>query len=263
MKKSIFVGGTGRSGCTIVGKIIGINPTVYNFVETHFLVTSGGLRRILKSKDPKYTLKKRIFYSLNEIRKNCEELKPIYTKQMVIDLLKEDLRVYETIVKFFDIGLNHVNKQIMLNKTPHCVVQADLLYKMFPNFKMIHIFRNPYDVYASVKPLFWGPSNVKAFIKWYNKTMVDANRARKRIPKRNYMIMKMEDIVLKPRNMIEKISNFIGIKLGEDSVKLVNKRQAHMKRYENELSDEEIGEIRKNCMLSYDKWMKLYEKQGF
>lgn len=261
MRKAIFIGGSGRSGTTILGKMIAKHPDVYNFVETRFLVDSGGLKKIFYSKDSKRVLKNKMMYSLSEIIKNCPDLKPVYKKSEVLKLFNNDDDFKTIIFKFFENGLKYANKNVMLNKTPHNVKYVDLLHSIFGNFKFIHIFRNPYDVYASVKPLFWGPSSSVHFIKWYNKTMIHANAARKNIPKDKYLIIKMEDLVLKPRPNIEKISKFIGLKLGEESIKLIDKPTAHMKRYEHELSANEIEDIRRNCMISYEKWMRLYKKQ--
>jgi len=262
MKKAIYVMGSGRSGTAILGKMIAKHPGVFNFVETRFLVDSGGLSRVVNSKNPMKVLKRRMLRSLSETRKNCPQLKPIYKKAKILKLFETENNINDVIYKFFDMGLEYVGKNIMLDKTPHCVIIADILYNIFPNSKFIHIFRNPYDVYASVKPLFWGPLNVKAFITWYNKVMIGANSARKKIPKDRYLIIKMEDLVMKPWPNIEKISKFIGEKLGEESVKVINKTNAHMRRYEHELEDIEIEAIRKNCMISYNKWMKLYKKQS-
>ena len=261
MNKAIFVGGTGRSGVSVTGRIIAKHPKTFNFGETRFMIDSGGLRRIMKSKNPISLLKRRTLNSLSVIRKNCEQLKPIYTKKAVSKLFNKDGKVEYIIVKFFDMGLEYVDKSIMIEKTPHNVEVADLLFNIFPGFRFIHVFRNPLDVYASVKPLFWGPSNIKSFVKWYNRIITNANIARKRIPKKNYLIVKLEDLVLKQEANVDKISKFLNIKLGNKSIKIIDKIGAHIDRYKHELTPEEITEINNKCKVSYKKWDKLYKKQ--
>lgn len=261
MNKSIFIGGTGRSGTTLVGNIISKYPKSYNFHETRFLVDFGGLNKILTHKDPLRILRKRMISRLTHICKNCNELKYLYTKERILDLFKDRTDLSDIIVEFFDIGLRHINKSVMIDKTPHNILIAKEIHSIFPKFKCIHVFRNPLDVYASVKPLTWGPSTVEAFIKWYNRIMVNAYVIKRKIPKKKYFIVKMEDLVVNPKMHIYHISKFLDISLGEKSINEINKNSSHINRFKEDLTNNEIKMINDNCKYIYKLWKNLYTAQ--
>ena len=63
MKKVIHVGGTGRCFTSGLGKLISKHPDVYNFKELRFIVDSGGLYRVVNSKNPIKVLKRKMLYS--------------------------------------------------------------------------------------------------------------------------------------------------------------------------------------------------------
>lgn len=77
-------------------------------------------------------------------------------------------------------------------------------------FKLIAVYRDPRDVYATGKILneCWIPTDVESFIKWYkyhNSIYVNKKNTE------NYMILRFEDLVLNYTETTEKILNFLDI----------------------------------------------------
>lgn len=87
---------------------------------------------------------------------------------------------------------------------------VDRYLDYIPNFKMIHVYRDPRDIYcfAVEKNIEWIPHmNVDDFIVWYglltNKFDMNSDK---------YLVVRFEDLIYDYQYQLERIMNFVGIK---------------------------------------------------
>lgn len=137
------------------------------------------------------------------------------------DILK-NTRVYiDTIMAK---ALHAKSKTIWAEKTPENIVSVNLLSKVFPNAKFIHIIRDPRDVALSTVKAPWRKLNYKkakrlwnnyynALKRWKNWNneffnTVDSNKI-------EYISIKYEDLVENPEVVLDKIFKYLELELEE------------------------------------------------
>jgi len=260
IRNPVFIGGSGRSGTTIIAKAISLHPEVLNFVEVRFLLS---LKRNINITDKMYP-----FYKNDEIYNKItkglrvagyRDADKIYSKKVLEDICLND--VSTATKRFFEIGLKAWNKSVIVEKTPHTFLIANKLRKIFPNIRYIHVFRDPRDIFSSVKLLPWGPSNVYSFITWYNDLMSAAYRVKREVSYKNYLLVKLEDLAENPEEELKRIFKFTNLDFQTDYCKIITRRGAHVSRYINDLNEDEIDILWKGCKNIYIKWKKLYNKE--
>jgi len=129
--------------------------------------------------------------------------------------LNEFKNVYMDYLK--KISYAHKNKQLVL-KNPSNTSRIQFLLELFPNAKFIHIARNPYHVYLSMKrniekemvlytvqnPPPWEifeQSMVKLYRRMFNKYCAE----KKFIPQGNFVEIRYEDFIMNPIQQMKKI----------------------------------------------------------
>lgn len=259
-RSPIFIGGTGRSGTTIMARVLSQHPDTLNFVEVRFLLVFK--RKIdLKKKMPPFYRNKNTYEKITRGLRvaGYRDANTIYSKKIIKNICLNDASTATK--RFFEIGLRAWNKSVVIEKTPHTVLVVDTLHKIFPNIRYIHIFRDPRDVFASVKSVHWGPSKAKNFIPWYNKVMYRAYEIKKRIPRRNYLLVRFEDFVNDSPGELKKVFKFTNLKFKNEYTKMISKSGAHINRYANELNKKELDTVWSGCKKIYTKWKRLYKKE--
>ena len=111
---------------------------------------------------------------------------------------------------------NMHGKQLIL-KNPANTGRIKFLLKMFPNAKFVHIYRNPYVVFASTKRFYQktvdafklqrvSDEEIEGDILWIYKNMMKTYfKEREMIPKGNLIEIKFEDLEAQPLVELEKI----------------------------------------------------------
>ena len=115
------------------------------------------------------------------------------------------------------LTLYHKGKQLVL-KNPSNTARIKLLLDQFPEAKFVHIYRNPYHTFLSMKRdteaemalyCMQKPKEEriieKAMVDLYNKMFVKYFKEKNLIPKGNLVEVKYEDFIEKPLNEIERI----------------------------------------------------------
>ena len=114
-------------------------------------------------------------------------------------------------------------KQLIL-KNPANTTRIGLLLKLFPDAKFIHIYRNPYVVFVSMKNFYKttirqfmlqevSMSEIEKFILIIYKEMMEKYfREKKLIPKENLIEIKFEDLERDPIGNVERIYKHLKLK---------------------------------------------------
>ncbi|MGM0519942.1 MAG: sulfotransferase family protein [Campylobacterota bacterium] len=275
MNKLFFIVGTGRCGTQMLRNILNVWNDVIILPETHFIVT-------LYDK-----------YKLEEISCNdfFEVFDNIYgasghkwvdvilgSSQRCLDTYKSDFGEYvkkEKIVgnikdyteAFFEFLYG--KDFIFGDKTPHYGTNLDIIIKIWPDAKIIHLMRDGVDsahsmlghegfvknINGQVKPkdldrmMYKGVqvnySNEKISInqalQFWENVILETDKGFQNIKSKNRLEVKYEDIVFYPAKEISKIAEFLDI---EDDKKALNKaitipRAFPEKHQVKKLSDEE------------------------
>jgi omega-hydroxy-beta-dihydromenaquinone-9 sulfotransferase len=121
------------------------------------------------------------------------------------------------------ITLYYKGKQLVF-KNPSNTARVKLLLELFPNAKFIHIYRNPYHVYLSMKrniekemtlqclqkPPSWEIFET-AMIDMYNRMHVKYFKEKELIPKENLIEVRYEDFLKTPLLFMEKFYSSFNI----------------------------------------------------
>ena len=98
------------------------------------------------------------------------------------------------------------------DSTPVNIMQADLINMLLPGSKFIHVIRDGRDVASSVVKEKWGPSEHFAALDWWKRRIVTGQMALSTIKAENKLELRIEDLVIHRRKeTIEKIKNFLDL----------------------------------------------------
>ena len=192
----IVIGGCGRSGTTLLNTMLNAHPKIFCSDEYPLLVRSG--------------------FNLNKLSKNLNLNNTELTK-----IIKNSKNRVEFIEKLFNLIRSNNNKEIITTTWPNYIFYLNELFFYFPNIKFIHIVRDGRDValsfrnnmkslpfrhnmvidkegYPSMEYLatIW-KTFINAFNKWENN--------------KRCLMVKYEDLILRPENTLNEICNFIGV----------------------------------------------------
>jgi hypothetical protein len=175
MTGPIFIGGTGRSGTTILARLLGEHPNIFMLRwETQLIVAEGGLIRFLDDFDSdkanslfsrklKGEWFRRILFAgePNEYQAGlCADIPWEDIQHALDDLLSHRMDSNVTAPKpllgrafinaIFEPSAIRRNARRWGEKTPRNIVFIKELWQMFPNMRFLHIIRDGRDVVASM-----------------------------------------------------------------------------------------------------------------
>ena len=91
-------------------------------------------------------------------------------------------------------------------------MQADLINKLLPRSKFIHVIRDGLDVASSVIKERWGPSEHFAALDWWKNRIVTGQIELSKIQTQNKLEIRIEDLVIHRREAtLERITNFLDL----------------------------------------------------
>lgn len=101
-------------------------------------------------------------------------------------------------------------KRYFGDSTPVNIMQADLIDQLLPGSKFINVIRDGRDVASSVVQEKWGPSEHFAALDWWKNRIVTGQMALSKIQTQNKLEIRIEDLVIHHREeTLERIKNFL------------------------------------------------------
>lgn len=195
----------------------------------------------------------------------------IYTKYLNCDDLSDQEmanweKTYLRILK--KLTIKYQGKRIVL-KNPFNTGKIEILLKLFPEAKFIHVYRNPYEVFYSSKKLydkmlrhyqyqnFSQSEKEKNIFEIYTKIMKKFLETKELIPPDNFIEIKWEDFVGNELENLEKIYaqfNLPGFEEAKSGFKeyIEIKRNYQQKPYV--IDEESQKKIYENWSFTIDKW---------
>ena len=263
----IFTGGSGRSGTTIVGKMLGRHPDVQaaSPLEIKFLTAGNGLldlvenRRFHKNGKPiirkNGNLRKFENSVLDKwwIRDSKDsnktglhlgigrELLEEFLAQLRVDVeIDREKAAREFFRKFVDSQLAQRKRSRWVDTTPPNLMRSSAIYALLPGSKFIHMVRDGRDVACSVVREKWGPDEHFEALEWWRKRLLIVLAETEKNPD-SVLHVWLEELIHHERDKtFHAISDFVEL---SDSPKMysffteeMQPKSTHSQRWKNEIS---------------------------
>ena len=165
-------------------------------------------------------------------------LKPFYVAK---DLKRSQILEY---IRNFAYELYGEDENIRwIDDTPSNSIQFPFLIELFPNAKFIHMVRNPFDVADSLIGQVWSSYNtISDALKGIQCHHKFLDNLFSPFEKDKLITIKLEDLVIDPLLVQEKLSVFLGSQLNLNQ-SIISQKNANINRHNNCIKDEEIKEL--------------------
>lgn len=237
--QQIFVVGSGRSGTTMMGRILGNHSHVFTFNEIHFLGWLSSKEKMHQhlSKQQAVALLSELFAIQEDGIFLKKDPKNFYTKADNCLQEKENLQEVEVYKLFLATITAENNGQVACEQTPKNIFYINELLKAFPDAKFIHIVRDSRDVLLSQKNKwkrrFLGASKIplKEAIRSYMnyhpitsakfwKSAVEHGGKMENHPR--VLQVKFENVLMHSEKEIKTICEFLGLEFEEKMLAVPN-----------------------------------------
>lgn len=268
----IFVGGSGRSGTTILGRILGSHGDLKMVpTEVRFIVDPGGLCDLINGKVDFDGFRNGLlgpWWYKTTPNGGRRGLHKYLERSHLIDALDE--------LEESDLGLSSARQFIhrvldptvgearrWVEMTPRNVFRGRRLLEILPEMKLIHVARDGRDVACSVAPLFWGPSDVLTALDWWGARMLRAHKSCKGMGPESLLEIRMERFLGPDQEAaIETAFEFVG-EIPDSAVRAyvedkVSERHSRVGRWK---SDVPPG-LQAEFQLRYEKVLARLAEQG-
>lgn len=258
----VFSGGVGRSGTTIVGRILRKHPDLFSgapneirfLTETYGLIdlvygmrtfvpsqmTTGGKLAVYIPLNPSikfryWVFRKRVldqwWKRINRLGEVSGLHRSMRRNQMVelLDKLEAELddpinAGREFLFGFVRSHRRFKGQKFWMDTTPPNMIYADHIYKLLPESRFIEMRRHPLDNIASVIREPWGPNDPYKAMPWFKDRIDLATKAKAKIPVTQHLTLWLEDLVLHKRNeSYKKMLEIVGLSDNENMFEFFEK----------------------------------------
>ena len=259
----VFVGGTGRSGTTIVARVLGSHPESHMIpIEVRFLVDPNGLCDLVAGETGFGRFSRLLLgpWWQRTLRDGTTRgLHLILEKSVLMDALDElgegpkvDVAAARRFVgRIFDPLAAAAAATRWIEMTPPNVLRGRQLLAMFPDMKLINTIRDGRDVASSVAVRDWGPSDVMSALTWWEERMLQAHQACYGMSSANFLTIQLEDLVVRdPVGTLSTLIDFVGVN-PDPAVEAFMKRyvraeRSHIGRWQIEVEPSMVGAFEAN-----------------
>lgn len=205
--EQIFIVGYPRSGTTLLQLILSNHSEIAIAPETHFF-------RLFWSRREEYgdLSDDENFDMLCNDLANSEYIKNLQIPDYEYLIRASNREGFYKHV--FSLLLRHYAcmqaKGIYGEKTPSHLEYVPNILSMFSQAKIINVYRNPFDVAASIRKVPWGSNDVIDIVKRWKGYVKLACEYEEKF-KRNFYSVKYEDVVLNPNREIGRVCDFLDV----------------------------------------------------
>jgi hypothetical protein len=95
------------------------------------------------------------------------------------------------------------------DKTPHYILNVDIIYNLFPESKYLYIVRDGRDVALSLLEKPWGPNNLYACATYWKECNAESPTLQTLRSHEQILIMRYEDLLADPKEITKKVYEFL------------------------------------------------------
>lgn len=249
----IFSGGTGRSGTTVLAKLLRTHPDVFASrpLEIRCATDSVGVldvclgprrsapasvRLLAASQRAMFAaftsrMRGRWWERTNRLGKTSGLHRglTVQDREALIASFRENLRhdrkrAGEKFLVELAQRQGLETRPYWIDTSPPNIAQADRIHAIAPTAKFVHMVRDGRDSMASVLAETWGPNNASEAARWWAERMAAADRALRAVPEEQVLTVALEELVVTDR--VEQYQRLL------DFLELPNRPR--MRRYFNE-----------------------------
>ena len=217
----LFVGGTGRSGTTVLGRLLGSHPDFVNLpAEIKFITEHPGLAYLLGgavSFDEFETFVRGQAFE-NRFGRGLHMMTDIEAVNSLLPRLRAglDRDPWSATAAFVHDLLDPVataaGTRGWIDTTPANASQAGTLMRLFPNMRLVHMVRDGRDVALSVTRRRWGPDDLEGALDWWARRLERSFVACEGLPESHVLTLHMEDLFVRDRERsFERLLAFVGL----------------------------------------------------
>ena len=225
LDKPIFIVGFPHSGTSVLTSIFIEHPDLANWTEASEVWES--------------------FWE-EGLDEDFDKLVPKYEKD--VDPI-DSLRIKDAFYRF----LNSQKKKRFVNKNPRNTVRILYIKKMFPDAKIIHIYRDGREVVNSVTRNMDNSMIGKICERWV-KTIDEIKKQQSKVSKLDFFEIKYEEFCEKPRYIIEKAFQICELKINESQKERIPSKLHNFNgNWMNEIDNEYHSLMRKKLEKTMQK----------
>ncbi len=206
-REPFFVGGTGRSGTTIVGQLLGARADMTLVpIEMRFHVDPGGLADLgegrIELED--FVKEMRSHWYKRPNRNGPRGLHVIATRPQMragFRALREryDADPWAACAAFMETVIRPYCEQhstpTWVEMTPPNVNGVAALHRMFAHARVMHMVRDGRDVASSVARRVWGPNDIESALVWWADQLIEIHDAEQRADPERILTLRLEALV--------------------------------------------------------------------
>ena len=253
----IFIGGMFKSGTSLTRKFLGNHPKVYAGLETNWFQLD------------KYFINKK-----NNINKLIEIWHSFYAieEDIILKIIKSSKSSEEVLDKMMTYIIKKDNYEEWCDKSPPNIIYSKRIFEFWEDSKIIHVIRNPFDIFCSLKEANkW--NTPEEFVNKWSKIFHNVKHLK---GKKNYLEINYEKIILDKENSLKEIYKFCNLDWKENYLthdpnqweyeivkEMTGKDSTTLKRLSENITSSRIG-IHKNILTKDEKYiiLKLVEKES-
>jgi len=206
-----FLVGVDRSGTTLLSAMLQAHSRIAIPYESHFIIP--------------YYQRREDFGDLSNLqnRKRLIEsiLREHYVRSWVPRVSVEDVDLGQcddlasAIAEVYRAYAAKCGKDLWGDKTPSYVTHIYALHRLYPRAKYVHIIRDGRDVAMSIVRQWWGANNFLSAIRYWQSCITLATRQLRMLPDNQFVEVRFEDLVDRPKAELERICDLLGITVEE------------------------------------------------
>ncbi len=215
----IFIIGSGRSGNTLLRRIVMGHPDVYIPPETYVLGPC--IRTYCRYRHLDWTTLSSLVLSMFALSEDFETFPTQYLHPLYKEVVKypEEKRSLDNVLnEFYLFMAKHAKPSACIwgDKTPINVYHLDEIDSVFPSARHIHIIRDGCDVISSYLTMGRYPTIQAAATRWRDAT-IRCQEFGSKVSGR-YLEIRYEDLVTRPKATTQKVFGFLGIDFHENLI---------------------------------------------
>ncbi|MDQ3877264.1 MAG: sulfotransferase [Actinomycetota bacterium] len=134
-------------------------------------------------------------------------------------------------------GASHV-----VEDSPYNHLSFDRTLALVPEARLVHIYRDPRDVVASMTKMNWGPSDPIDGAKLYAEIFNAWTTVKEHLPAGSYIEISLEELVVETRNVLGRVCDFFDLPW-DDVLLDVDLGASNQGRWQVDIPDAALGQV--------------------